>query len=75
MDYLNINQKILLWLSSCSVSNNNISMLFDYFGSVQNIWDNFESEKLNLNFLKAETVNKLSKIKIDFEERILEKVK
>jgi DNA processing protein len=74
MDYLNINQKILLWLSSCSVSNNNISKLLDYFGSVQNIRDNFESEKLNLNFLKAETVNKLSKIKINFEERILEKL-
>jgi DNA processing protein len=74
MDNLNINQKTLLWLSSGNVSNYNISKLLDYFGSVQNLWENFENEQLNLNFLKVETVNKLSKIKIDFEERILEKL-
>jgi DNA processing protein len=71
MESLNINQKTLLWLSAAGISNNKISKLLDYFGSPQDLWDNFESEKYNLSFLKTDRINKLSESKNDFEAKIL----
>ena len=40
----------------------------DYFGSPADLWDNFESEKYNLTMLEADTISKLSRIRISFEE-------
>jgi DNA processing protein len=74
MDSININQKTLLWLSANGISNNRMSKLLDYFGSAQNLWDNFESEKLNLTFLKTEIIYELSENKNNFEEKLLEKL-
>ena len=71
MESLNVNQKTLLWLSAAGISNNKISKLLDYFGSPQDLWDNFESEKYNLSFLKTDRINKLSESKNDFEAKIL----
>ncbi|NLK64997.1 MAG: DNA-protecting protein DprA [Tissierellia bacterium] len=74
MERLNINQKTLLWLSVNGISNKRISMLLDYFGSIGDLWDNFEFEKYNLSILKPDTIIKLSESKNDFEEKILEKL-
>ena len=59
MESLNINQKTLLWLSAAGISNNKISKLLDYFGSPQNLWDNFESEKYNLSFIARHGISKI----------------
>lgn len=75
MKSLNINQKTLLWLSANRISNIKISKLLDYFGSTQELWDNFEDEKYNLSLLITNTSNMLSVSKINFEEKILERLK
>ncbi len=74
MERLNINQKTLLWLSANGVSNSKISKLLEYFGSLQELWDNFESEKFNLTFFINDKANKLLESRINFEEKILEKL-
>ena len=74
MERLNINQKTLLWLSANRISNKRISMLLDYFGSIGDLWDNFEFVKYNLSILKPDTIIKLSESKNDFEEKVLEKL-
>ena len=74
MESLNINQKTLLWLSAAGISSNRITRLLDYFGSPQNLWDNFESEKYNLSFIASDKINKLSESKNNLEEKILERL-
>lgn len=71
MESLNINQRTLLWLSVNGISNNKTSKLLDYFGSTEDLWDNFESEKYNLFLLTTDRINKLSESKNNFEEKIL----
>ncbi|MDD4437311.1 MAG: DNA-processing protein DprA [Tissierellia bacterium] len=76
MENLNINQKTLLWLSANGVSNNKISKLLEYFGSPENLWENFVSEKHNLSFLKTDAIEELSENKNNFvEERLMKKLK
>ncbi len=74
MDSLNINEKTLLWLSANGISNNKVTKLLEYFGSPQALWDNFESEKYNLSLFISNKANKLMESKINFEEKILEKL-
>ena len=74
MESLNINQKTLLWLSSNSISNGKVRKLLEYFGSSQELWDNFESEKYNLTFFLSDKISKLSESKNNFEEKVLEKI-
>lgn len=70
---LNSNQITLAWLNSFNgISNGKIEKLIDYFGSVKDIWDNFESEKGNIKTLNLDTINKLIKAKKNFVE-LLEK--
>lgn len=75
MNSLNINQKTLLWLSTGGVSNRMTAKLLDYFGSPGEIWDNFEFEKNNLSFLNDRIVSGLTESKINFEEKLSEKLK
>lgn len=74
MESLNMEQKVLLWLSTNGVSNNKISKLLEYFGSFKELWYNFESEKYNLNLFINDKTNKLLESKNNFEEKILEKL-
>lgn len=61
MDNLNINQKTLCWLNSVNgISRGKTASFLEYFGSFQELWDNFESEKFNLSFLNMENINSLS---------------
>jgi DNA processing protein len=75
MERLTIGQRTLLWLSDSGISNKRISQVLDYFGSPADLWDNFESEKYNLTMLEADTISKLSRIRISFEEKCLERLK
>ena len=74
MESLNVNQKTLLWLSSNAISYKKLRKLLEYFGSTQELWDNFESEKYNLSFFISDKINKLSESKNNFEEKVLEKL-
>lgn len=75
MDNLNINQKTLCWLNSVNgISRGKTASFLEYFGSFQELWDNFESEKFNLSFLNMENINSLSSKKINFEEELLNKL-
>lgn len=74
MESLNVNQKTLLWLSANGISNSKISKLLDYFGSLQELWDNLGSEKYNLTLFINDKTNKLLESKNNFEEKILEKL-
>ncbi len=73
---LNVNQKTLAWLNSVNgMSNKKIDILLKYFNySTSNLWDNFEDEKYNLTILKPEIVSLLSKLKNNFEEKLLKKL-
>lgn len=75
MERLTIGQRTLLWLSDSGISNKRISQVLDYFGSPADLWDNFESEKYNLTMLEADTISKLSRTRISFEEKCLERLK
>lgn len=75
MESLNTNQKILAWLNSArGISHGKISKLLEYFGSPKEIWDNFQDEKNNLPFLKAETISYLCKSKNHFDEILLQRL-
>ncbi len=75
MERLNINQKTIGWLNSVrGISNGKIEKLLDYFeGNTTYLWDNFESEKRNLQ-LKEDIIIELSKTKDSFEELMLKKL-
>jgi DNA processing protein len=75
MDSLNINQKTICWLNSVrGVSNGKIEKILEYFqGNTRYLWDNFESEKNNLQ-LKEEIIRELIKTKDSFEEYLLKKL-
>jgi DNA processing protein len=76
MDSLNLNQKIITWLNSANgMSYMKITKILEYFNfNFIDLWDNFETEKYNMNFLKPEVINMLEKAKINFEERFLIKL-
>lgn len=76
MENLNLNQRTLAWLNSAKgITNTKIEKILEYFNhSVKDLWDNFESEKYNLNILKPEDISILSKVRANFEERILKKL-
>ncbi len=73
MERLNVNQKTIAWLNSANgISNRKIKKLLEHFnGNIKDVWDNFESEKYNLNFLKPEIIKYLSQSKNSFEEVLL----
>lgn len=71
MESLSIQQKTLLWLSANQISSVKTSKLLTYFKTTSELWDNFDREKDNLTFLTKEKTNKLSKSKLNFEEKIL----
>lgn len=75
MDSLNINQKTIGWLNSVrGVSNGKIGKMLEYFdGNTSYLWDNFESEKKNMQ-LKEETISELIRTKDSFEEHMLKKL-
>jgi DNA processing protein len=75
MESLNINQKVIAWLNSVQgLSNGKIGKILDYFnGSTSDLWDNFDSEKKNLQ-LKEEILRDLSLAKDGFEEALLKKL-
>ncbi|MFA9424050.1 MAG: DNA-processing protein DprA [Sedimentibacter sp.] len=69
---LNINQITLSWLNSVScISNSMIEKLIDYFGSLEVLWDNFESETSNISILKPEIKTRLIEIKGEFEYNLI----
>lgn len=70
MENLNIDQKTLLWLSKSNISNKQFTKLLDYFGTLRELWDNFEDEKNNLTLFKTNTINKLHFSKRTIEETI-----
>ncbi len=73
---LNSNQITLAWLNSVNgISNRKIEKLLEYFGGVNEIWDNFEAERSNLNLLKPEILYNLSKTKRGFSEKLDKKLK
>ncbi len=73
---LNSNQVTLAWLNSVNgISNRKIEKLLEYFGGVNEIWDNFESERNNLNLFKPEILYNLSKTKKNFKEKLYNKLK
>nr|WP_312576136.1 DNA-processing protein DprA [Sedimentibacter sp.] len=73
---LNSNQITLSWLNSVNgISNGKIEKLLKYFGGVDELWDNFESEKRNLSILKPEIIYNLSKTKSGFAENLIKKLK
>lgn len=76
MERLNCNQKTIAWLNSANgISNRKIEKLLEYFnGSPKELWENFESEKCNLNLLKPEIIDYLIKSKNNFEEKLLKKL-
>ncbi len=76
MERLNINQKTIAWLNSANgISNRKIEKLLEYFnGSPKDLWENFESEKYNLNLLKPEIIEYLAKTKNTFEEKLLKRL-
>lgn len=72
---LNFNQITLAWLNSANgVSNRKIETLLEYFGGIDELWDNFESERNNLTILKPETICNLSKTKKEFERNLTKKL-
>ena len=76
MDSLNTNQITLAWLNSVNgISNGKIEKLLEYFGSPEELWNNFNSEKYNLNMLRPEIINNLTKIRDGFEEFLYEKLR
>lgn len=77
MEKLNINQKTIAWLNSANgISNRKIQKILEYFNAdPKELWDNFESEKYNLSFLKPEIIDYLNKSKNTFEERFLIRLK
>ena len=77
MEKLNINQKTIAWLNSANgISNRKIEKLLEYFNvNPKELWDNFESEKHNLSFLKPEIIDYLTKSKNTFEEKLLIRLK
>ena len=75
MESLNINQITLAWLNSAKgISRGKILKLLEYFGSVEELWDNFEGEKYNLS-LRPETISYLSQSKNNFQEKLLERLR
>lgn len=75
MEKLNINQKSIAWLNSANgVSNGKIRKILEYFNnSASDLWDNFQSEKMNLQ-INEETIRELEFIKDGFEESLLKKL-
>jgi len=72
---LNINQITIAWLNSINgISNGKIDKLLEYFGSPEELWNNFNSEKYKLNILKPEIICELSKTKDGFEEFLYNKL-
>lgn len=72
---MNKNQLVLSWLNQAiGFSNIKIQKLLEYFGSPQEIWDNFEKEQNFLNILNSETISVLLKSKNNFEEKFSEKI-
>lgn len=73
---LNLNQITIAWLNSVNgLSNGKIGKLLEYFGSTEELWNNFSSEKYNLSILKPEIIYNLTKIKDGFGERLFEKLR
>lgn len=73
---LNINQITLAWLNSVNgISNGKIAKLIEYFKTSENLWENFCSEKLNLASLNQNMINQLTKIKDEFPELLMKKLK
>lgn len=72
---LNLNKITLAWLNSINgISNGKIEKILKYFGSVEQLWTNFDSEKNNLNIIKPEIIDKLSKTKIGFADFLYKKL-
>lgn len=72
---LNDNRLIISWLNEQNgISNRTIEKLLEYFQTPQNIWNNLKDERNNITYLKKEIVDSLLKSKIDFKERINEKL-
>lgn len=72
---LNLNQITIAWLNSVNgISNGKIDKLLEYFGSPEELWNNFNSEKYKLNILKPEIIYELFKIKDGFEEFLYNKL-
>lgn len=76
MEGLSINQKTIAWLNSANgISNRKIEKLLEYFnGNPKDLWENFESEKYNLNLIKPEIIDYLTKSKNSFEENLLKRL-
>ncbi|MBP1927373.1 DNA processing protein [Sedimentibacter acidaminivorans] len=73
---LNSNKITLAWLNSVNgISNRKIEKLLEYFGGVDEIWDNFEGERNKLTLLKPEILYNLSKTKKGFGEKLYIKLK
>lgn len=75
MDNLNLNQKIIAWLNSANgMSYGKITKILEHFNfNFIDLWDNFETEKYNLN-IKPEVINLFDKTRMNFEERFLKKL-
>jgi len=72
---LNLNQITMAWLNSVNgLSNRKIEKLLEYFGSIEELWNNFNVEKYNLSILNPEIIYNLTKIKDGFGERLFEKL-
>lgn len=60
---------IVAWLNSIyGMQQKNIEKLVDYFGSIEGVWDNLDTEVNNINFIREEKLRKIIRNKSYFEE-------
>lgn len=71
----NINKITLAWLNSINgISNGIIDKFIKHFGSLENIWFNFENEKKSIKFINEELKNKLYVSKNKFPDKLFKKL-
>lgn len=69
------NKVVIAWLNSeKSIGPKTIEKLLNYFGTAEEIWHNLNSEKRNIFFRQDDTINNLINKKINFEEKLLERL-